>query len=248
MTNQNQGALFESPQNEPNVAFGKFVKPEMYDIFGDYDLSTLTDAEKEWMTSEQLEPILFNPSKDADLIVRNISFNAYEFKLMGRNPRGLAATAMSGAISDNDLTEERLAAGARGAVHILEQKRNAMTLHLDKMVGSRGAIKELKKEARTPGYAHIPEARMKSLLNIAWQEFTTILDVVHLQRQWGDEQRSRAEGTLINYLTQGSQRDRVGHWQKMINLADNYLGARTSVFRNRLSHVSKELESRTSDA
>ncbi len=72
-----------------------------------------------------------------------------------------------------------------------------------------------------------------------------MLDVVHLQRDWTDEQRKRAEGTLIHYLTQGSQRDRVGHWWAMIDLANNYLGARVHIFKSRITKTERLIQERT---
>ena len=36
------------------VAFGGFVKPNIYDIFGDFNLDDVTESEKEWMTASNL--------------------------------------------------------------------------------------------------------------------------------------------------------------------------------------------------
>ncbi len=230
----------------PLVAFGKFVKPEMYDVFGEYDLGTLTPAEKAWVDPNKLAPILFDPPKEAELVVDRVALNPYEYRLILRSPQGLARTALSGVLGDNDLDNERIEASKRGRTHALEAKHEAMSEHVGKLQERRKDMKELLREAKTPGYAHKTEERMKELTSAAWLEFKTIIDVIHVQRGWDDEKRKRAETAVVNYLTQGSQRERVGHWWEMIQLADNYLGARIHVFRDRVKKA-QELIAKSSE-
>lgn len=229
----------EEPQLEqiraPMVAFGKFVKPEMYDVFGEYDLGDVTDAEKAWMTPQNLAEALFSPPKDGDMVVdRQLALNPYEYKIVLRSPTSLGETALSTALGANDLDDERVATGKRARIHALEAKQDVMSGHLSKLKERRQDVKELKREARAPGYAHKSAERMKELTSVVWLELRTILDVVHVQRGWDDATRKRAEAAMINHLTQGSQRYRVKNWQSMIDLTDSYLGARIHIFRDRI--------------
>lgn len=236
-TNQETGAPPEASTARRNVAFGRFVKPELYDVFGDHDLGALDPEQKAWMKVERLTETLFDPPKDARFVVDGIGLNPYEFNLVARAPGRLAETAMSRTLGDNDVDDERLAASERSRVHALQTKHTSMTAHLDKLLNRRTDIKLLNRRAKAPGYAHETEDRMKELLSGAWQEFTTMLDVMHVRRNWDDEKRAQAEAALLSYLTQGSQRTRVGRWWAMLGLADNYLGARINILRKRNRQV-----------
>ncbi|MBA3758352.1 hypothetical protein H0X10_01850 [Candidatus Saccharibacteria bacterium] len=240
-------ATQEQDHREPNVAFGRFVKPEMYDVFGDYNLGEVTEAEKDWLTPEQIGEIIFAPPKTARFTVDSIALNTYEHGLLARFPHRIIETAEQRTIKDNDLDDELIATSKRAQIHALESKHESMNVHKAKLLEQRGLIKELTKEARTPGFAHKSPQRMKELTSAAWIEFKAMLDVVHLQRDWNDDQRNRAEATLIHYLTQGSQRERVGHWWAMIDLADNYLGARLHIFKGRISKTDTLLRAKQTE-
>lgn len=244
MVVEQQELLSQLEEKAKPVAFGRFVKPEMYDVFGDYDLSAVTEPESAWMNPDNLTRPLFNPTRDErSLVVDNIGLNAYEYGILVRSPEGLGRSAVSRVLGANDIDEERLAASERGRIHAFENKHEKMFEHTQKLRERRTEIKELHREAKKPGYAHKTEEWMKQHLSAAWQEFQIILDVTHTQRGWTDEQRQRAQAALISRLTQGSQRDRVKHWQEMLQLADNYLGARITLFSNRIRQVGKELPS-----
>lgn len=239
--------LEQVSKREPNVAFGRFVKPQMYDVFGEYDLSAVTEEEKDWLKPEQIGQIIFAPERSARFTVDDICLNAYEHGLLARYPHRLAETAEQRSLKDNDLDDEVIATSKRAQIHSLEAKYESMTVHKAKLFEQRGLIKELAKEAKYPGYAHKSPERMKELTSAAWVEFKTMLDVVHIQRGWDDEKRHRAEATLVHYLTQGSQRDRVAHWQAMIDLADNYLGARNYLFKNRITKTERLLQAHNAE-
>lgn len=236
------GAVETEPQRAKLVAFGRFVKPELYDVFGEYDLSNVTDEEKTWMGAANLARPLFKPTRNENsLIVDNIGLNAYEYGIIVRSPVGLGRSAVSRVLGVNEIDDERIAATKRGRRHYFEVKFPLMQEHESKMTAGRIEIKDLLKEAKKPGYAHKNEAWMKEHLSAAWQEFQTILDVAHLQRGWDDDKRKRAEAALLSRLTQGSQRDRVKNWLEMLHLADDYLGARIALFTDRISQIAQEL-------
>lgn len=245
-------AVHEAVQLQPEiskkrVAFGGFVKPEMYDVFGDYDLGSVTQAEIDWMKPETLGKYLFEPGRDAKFTVDGVALNATEHGIVARSPFKLAEKAEEQTLKDKDLNDEELAKAARSQVHALEGKLDAMTGHRAKLAEQRAMVKELAGEAKKPGYAHKTEERMKELTSAVWNELTNVLDVVHIQREWTDDKRKKAETALIHHLTQGSQRLRVNHWQAMIGLTDGYLGARTNLFNNRIRQVHTMLQEKTTE-
>jgi hypothetical protein len=234
----------EKPKRKTGkVAFGGFVKPEMYDIFGDYDLESLTDDEKNWMSSEKLRTILFpEQSKRNGLVVDSLPLNQTEYNLIVRSPDSFSDFAKARSLNDKELSDDVIATSERASGHALNHKLTAMQEHHAKLVDNRMLLRILQKEAAAPGFAHYSEEDMKQFIGVAWNEFRGILDTVHIQRGWDDEQRTKAEASLINYLTQGSQQIRVAHWQGMIKLADNYMSARMVLFSNRIRSVSDRIE------
>lgn len=229
------------------VAFGGYVKPEMYDVFGDYDLSSVTQSELDWMKPTNLGGYLFEPAKNVPFVVDGLGLNPTEYGIVARWPGRLAETAAGQSLKEKDLDETVMATAARAQLHVLESKLESMTQHEGKLQEQRALIRELAKHAKRPGYAHVTEERMKELTSAAWLEFKNILDVVHVQRDWTEDQRKRAEATMIHYLTQGSQRVRVAHWQAMIGLADGYVGARKNFFAGRRRQTSAMLDRKTAE-
>src|SRR5437016_478213 len=95
----------ERPEKQPRVAFGGFVKPEMYDVFGEYDLSSLTDTEKAWMTPRHIKDYLFQRNFDDPCVVDRTALNGHEYNLIARSPKKLAETAFSRTLAADDVTE-----------------------------------------------------------------------------------------------------------------------------------------------
>lgn len=227
-------------QHEPKrVAFGRYLKPEQYDIFGDYDLSTVTDEEKAWMTPENLSRIVFVDEKQQrgkdGLYIDGVLVNQYEYRLIPRSPLALGKASLSRVLGDKEVNEEVVQTAQRGRIHVLEDKVEAMAAHRAKLSDRRATIVELQHAAQKPGFSiprRSPE-EVKQMFGEAWQEFTNILDTLQIQRGWTEEQRIAANGALINYLTQGSQRDRVHNWKQMLELSRKYLVARDYILNTR---------------
>ncbi len=239
----------ERPEHRTNrAAFGRFLKPEMYDIFGEYDLKFVSDAEKRWMTSSRLKGFLFDRSNEDACVVDHLALNGYEYKIIARSPKKLAEAAFSTTLAIDDVNSNRLTKAHRSSDHTLESKQDVMIAHLTKLQEYRVETKELEKFSWIPGKAHKPEEHMRLLFNHAWTEFKTILEVVHIQREWDDNQRHRAEAALIFYMTQGSQRDRTKHWREMISLANAYLSRRISLFEGRIGVVQSMLPQRENES
>jgi hypothetical protein len=238
-----EGIQGPKPPSEDRAAFGRFLKTPLYDVFGEYHLNDLTGAQIEWMTPDRIYTELFadGGSKRLDgLYVDGVLLNAYEFNLIPRSPRALGRASMSRVLGDNEVTQEAIERSKRGRVHALEGKRDYMGRHMLLLDARKVHIADLQKAAARPGYTVLPgqtAQHMKILFGEAWQEFTTILDVLQTRREWTDTKRNAANSALINYLTVGPQNQRVGHWQQMLELSRTYLLARTNLFRVRMNQT-----------
>ncbi len=239
----------EAKTTPDRAAFGRFLKPEQYDVFGDYDISTLTEAEKAWLTPANLASNLFGRPSEAKSVVNRIALNGYEYKLVSRSPKKLAETAVTNTLASDDVNQDLLDRSERSGRHALEGKLVRMNEHAEAMRARRDSVRELKRRAEMPGRAHKSDAYMRQLFNDAFTEFKTILEAVHIQRRWSDEQRHKVEASLLNYLTQGDQRTRTQHWKKMLDLAVNYLDIRIGLFTRKSQEsqvlIDKMLEDET---
>lgn len=223
------------------VAFGGFVKPEQYDIFGEHDFSDLTEKEKSWFDADKFRELIINNPTNYQFVVDEVALNPYEYNLIARSPSHLGKFAVAKVLNDNDLSDERISASQRAPVHVLTQKIEAMTNHDNKLREQLSFVRELRKEIRAPGFAHKTEERMKLLISASWNEFTTMLDVMSLQRGWDDDKRQRAETALLFYLTQGGQSLRISKWAKMTKVADDYLVLRKTTFSRKINQSEREL-------
>jgi hypothetical protein len=249
-----QDRLFEVPELEQaeqqRVSFGRYLKPEMYDIFGEYDLSQVTEDEAKWMTPKRIARELFAESPRSPVqgfVVDGILLNQFEYRLVPRSPEALGTASLSKVLGDNDIDADLIERAKRGRVHALGSKIDAMATHSEKLHERRENIVKLQKLAYRPGHGNVlpdqsPDT-VKFLFAEAWSEFTNILDVLQVQREWTQDQRTSAEAALINYLTQGPQRDRVMHWREMLVMARTYLVARTYLLQKRTKQTLKLLDS-----
>jgi hypothetical protein len=241
------GGMQQLPFDQPvskRVAFGGFVKPENYDIYGDYDFDTLSDVEKAWMNPDKLRSILMPMEKgnNTSISVDGVLLNQTEYSIIVRSPNQLGIYAVANVLKDKDLTDDVIQAGNRARIRILSQKEEAMSFHKDRIKENRTLLRELRKEISTPGFAHKTPERMKQLTSVAWNEYMNILDVLRVQREWNDEKHNQAKTALTYYLTQGAQKDRVKHWDEMTELADQYMTVRISLFTNRVRKVQAEID------
>ena len=246
------GGMQQLPFDRPvqkRVAFGGFVKPENYDIYGEYDFDTLTEAEKAWMNPSKLRSILMPQEKAGreDLAVDGVLLNQTEYSIIVRSPDQLGKFAVANVLKDKDLTDDVINAGNRARIRVLSQKEDAMVFHTDSIKESRKDLRELRKQISMPGFAHKTPERMKQLTSVAWNEYMNILDVLRVQREWNDEKHEQAKTALTFYLTQGSQRDRVKHWDEMSELADQYMTVRIALFTNRIRTVRLEIDKYSAD-
>ncbi|MDQ3093696.1 MAG: hypothetical protein M3Q70_00780 [bacterium] len=232
------------------VAFGGFVKPELYDVFGEHNFNLLTPAEKAWKADEALGKVLFEPPKpdpqDEEaqarfLTVDGYSFNAHEYRMLIRSPRALARKTVAHVLGDNDITDTKQEASQRGVGHVMNKLSEPMQEHVAKLREARTEVQELAREAKSPGFAHRSEEWMTGHLSTVWKEFQTMLDIMHVQKGWDDEKRQAASTALLHFLSSGPQRQRTGRWQTMISLADGYLGARITVFDNRIKQAADRI-------
>lgn len=237
--------VIQSPEQtkDPMVAFGRFVKTEIYDVFGEMNFGNLTDADKQMVRPSVVGPQLFNaPFRHrGQVAVDKLALNPLEYKIMARWPRALGQAAITQTLGANDLSDARLEAAWRARLHVFADKRDAMTEHVGKMVERRSNINRLRRAVHAQGFARERLSNMKWLIAEAWQEGETILDVLHVQQAWDDEKRKQASTALVHYLTTGAQQTRISHWKDFTALTDSYLGARITLFKNRIFLVNQAL-------
>ena len=230
------------PKKSKLVAFGGFVKPNIYDIFGDFNLDDVTESEKEWMTASNLFRLLLVNTREYRFAVDEVPLNAFEYNLIARSPSHLARFATANVLNDNDLDDEKISASKRAPVHVLGQKIEGMQHHVDKLNEQNTLLESLRREIGMPGYAHKTKEEMRQLIAVAWNELAIIMDVLRLQRGWDDKKHQRAKSTLLYYLTQGSQRERVSHWRAITFVANQYLNKRIKVFETKITQSQEELK------
>lgn len=228
----------EKPEGK-RVAFGRYLKRWQYDMLGGHNITYLTESEKKWMTPSRIARELFVQQKRGQnypdgLYVDGILLNQYEYSLIPRSPEALGKASLSKTIGDNDVSQEVVKRAERSRVHTFESKLEALSDHGEKLKLRKDDIIKLQRAAAKPGYSTQTAEDMKQLIAGAWNEFTNILDVLQIKRSWTQEQRDVAGGALLNFLTQGSQNNRVRNWRTMLELSRSYLAARTNIIDNRI--------------
>ncbi len=239
------------PSKTKRRAFGYFLKTWQYDPEGKYDLASVTPEQVGQLNPQWIADYLFKPSmtiKGGGQIFRvpvdarrqaslHIALNPVEYALLPRVPEAFARQAQAQTLGANDLSEDSIQKSKRSVVHAFDSKLEKVVPHRAKLLTAQQQIRELRALAAQPGYAHKTEFEMTQLMGAAWNEFTTMLDVVHTARNWTDEQRVQAEATLLKQLTTEGQRTKTGVWQFMLEVADNYLDQRIAAFGSRISQV-----------
>jgi len=240
--------LPERPEGK-RVAFGRYLKYWQYDMFNDHNKSIVQPEEVAWMVPERISSILFatrgkgEPYPDG-LYVDGVLLNQFEYGLIPRSPDALGKASISKTLGDNDVTSEVVERAQRSRLHTFESRLEALDTHGAKLKERRELIIKLQRAAHKPGYAVGTPEEVKPMFAGAWSEFTNILDVLHIQRNWDQEKRQVAETALLMYLTEGKQSDRVQHWSQMLELSRTYLAARSHLIDVRTKELKELLKVR----
>ncbi|MDZ7786381.1 MAG: hypothetical protein U5L95_04645 [Candidatus Saccharibacteria bacterium] len=224
--------------DNPNrlVAFGGYVKEHQYDPEGELAKIELTQAEKDWFTADKLTEILFQDERGRGLdtnpvgYAKGVLLPPSEYTWVKRPPELLARSAARRTLNaTTEIDDEAQARSQRSMVHALETTTESIEARKEGLIERRQDILTLRKEARTPGWAHKPAHEMQRLIGQAWSEMLNMLDTLKIYREWDDQTRLRAESAAVRYLTSEGQNTRVGHWQSLLRLEDNYLQARVGL-------------------
>ncbi len=226
---------------EPRVvAFGRFLKGDIYtDALVTPDVN-VTDEEAHWFNVGAIKKIFLGPVdvdeyRAADRF-DGVLLSPAERTALVRSPTMLAQTAMDRTVNaGHDLTEERLAAAERSRGHIAQSKLDAMNEIADGIAGRLADVEELRKEARAPGFAHKSPTRMHELLSASWQEFLNMSDILQIKRNWDDDKKLRFRKVVRDHLTTGSQRDRVAHWHEFLDFQSTYLNRKHHIFGRQIA-------------
>jgi len=226
------------------VGFGRYVKLKQYDPFGDHPMEGLDEADLKWITPTTLRNWIFpGYGSKARTRVKNLALNAYEYRIVirSRDPSYVSNAGHARVLGDEKPNYERIMAAERGGDHVLEKKIETMTVHSEKMRTSQAMVRQLIKRTNAPGRAHENAGNMVELLANAWLEFETMMDVAQIVNKWTDDERHLADTSVLHYLTQGPQYQRVKNWRTMLNLANAYLNGRIVLFGERITSANELL-------
>lgn len=241
MPDVNTPETINSVENERiRVAFGGFLKPELYDDQLVTPKIDISETERAWFDVKRIKKILLGPVSyeeyQSDDRSDGVLLSAAERTALVRSPTMLARTALDRTINASiDQTDDRIEAAQRSSGHALKKKLEKMQQVSDGIGVRLSDIVELEKEAKTPGYAHKSPERMAELISASWQELLNITDVLQMKRGWSDEQKMKFRQAAKDYLTTGSQRQRVKHWRELLQLQSTYLSRKSRVFKKQIA-------------
>lgn len=237
-------------KSKRRAAFGRYVGPEHFDLFGDYDLKNIPKEDRGWITPNFLDDNLITARKDAPNVVSGIALNTYEYNLLirARNPKYLRNKVVTASMGYERPTEQKRTQAEMRGNSTIQQKLVGMTNHIGNLEQSNGMLKQLVHLSLAPGYAHTTDAKLIELYANAWNEFENIIDVVHIVEKWTDEQRDRADPSFLRYLTKDDQIMRVHQWKSMILLARRYVTHRIYLFTDREDKAKELLGSQQGQA
>jgi hypothetical protein len=235
-----EGLSIQQATDSKRVAFGGFLKPEMYDDQLVTPKIDISDDERKWFNVGKIKKILVGPVSydefQSDDRSDGVLLSSAERTALVRSPDMLARTAIDHTINaSDDQTDERIAAAHRSSGHALEKKLKRMQEVCDGIGVRLLDIQELEKEAKSPGYAHKSPERMAELLSASWQELLNITDVLQMKRGWSDDQKMKFRQAAKDHLTTGSQRQRVKHWRELLQLQSTYLSRKSRIFKKQIS-------------
>lgn len=228
----------KTSRNANRAAFARYVGPENFDVFNEHDFSTMPEADKRWINPAYLRSFLY-PDKDVKSPnrVSNINVNPFEFRLIirARDPIHIRNAAYNRVQGFDDPTDEVRGKAERGGIHTLEAKIEAMTQHRNNLGESEELLARLARRTRYPGLAHETDQNLRLLYANLWNEIENIMNVAQVAAGWTDEERDRADTSLLFYLTQGPSARRVKHFKEMISLATAYVRARKKLTGTRIT-------------
>lgn len=253
------------PQRSPEelrkrVAFGGYVKSELYDVFGVHDLSAVTPADIEQVKPQNIGKFLFdlpyNPNDDTeggqfqhDNVIKGVALNPYELTVIMRSPDAskIGRVAYAATAKKEDMSDELQARARRSYWHAIESKRDAMVEHKEKLHTRWDRMGLLLREARSPKYAHFSRENFNLLVGEFWQEVQTILEVLREVHGWNDDEQQQARAAMVAYMTTGPQTQRVKHTKEVIKFVRRYLVKRQGVFAHRIARANEELAKRPAE-
>ncbi len=103
-------------------------------------------------------------------------------------------------------------------------------------------LRDMSLQARSPGFAHIKEADLRMRASsVITTTFENIVEVVSRAKHWTPEEKVRAKLAMMERLSSGPQRDRVGYWQVLLCVGENYAGRRKTVMTASANRVDTQI-------
>ena len=237
------------------IAFGRIVMPYFFGFEGTAD-GVVPQEEVPVSHIEAADPRKFLPhllpgsSSGAAHVVDGIALAPSEYERIIRNPKSFADQVsnkvLSARSSDDNLTRKREVA-EQAVTSALTEKFRGMTRTLHGIEAETAAIRMLRKEAKTPGYAHVSTQELQAAAGYVYGvTFPRILEVVGLQKNWTQEQAQQAKNALNHRLFFAGNK-RVANWKRMLHVSDQYGSERFRLFSNRQQQVANMLVNRQVD-
>lgn len=235
-----------TPAQERNLnqrrAFGRVVNPEFWNI----DTTELAEVNEEDLA--RVEPNYLRGqifTRRGPLVVGNtgVAFNPAEYSAIVRSPKAFekAVSAKTQAARETESsTNRRDAAAERSVKHAMENKLGRLTKLEKGLENELSWLKALAKEAKSPGFAHRSEKQLLALAGGAhYLSFANILNVVRIQEGWDEATFIKADAAMAHRLLSGPQRQKVGYWNQMLELAIGYGRAKRAIVRQRMSAIAR---------
>lgn len=229
------GEAPQRPDYNSRNAFGRAVSTAYWGI-DERTFADIIPGTEELVETSELQKGLF--AREGLTVVNGVALNPQEYEAIVRHPGAFAKAVINKALRANtnepDL-DTRKAKAERAAMHALEGKQPTLQDMRVGLINEEVILRRLSAEARSPGYAHMSEKQMRQLLGYVWvYTFGNMLYVNSLNKDWDSAKLESANLALMQRLLTGPQRQRVGNWRQMLELASKYNRARQGLTGNRL--------------
>jgi hypothetical protein len=231
------------------IAFGRVVMPYFFGLDEESYANVPTSHVEAADPKKLLLPHLLPAStRDAgEHVVDRVALPSEEYERVVRNPKAFIEKVSNTTRKARELDDNlgrRSDTVDRSEVHALTSKYSAMEKTLNGITAENGIIELLSDKARMPGYAHVRAQDMLQMVTHTYDViFGRMLRVVGAQKRW-DNEAAEAAKKAIDYRLFFDSNRRVGHWQEMLYVAEQYGKARERLFHDRVKRVGAALVAR----
>lgn len=175
--------------------------------------------------------------------VNGLVLSAEEYTAIIRNGASFQRAIHAKTTSANRLTasvraDEKLLRSQKGA---MDSKLSRHNLILGGLAGERVTLSKLSDWQKKPGYSRAKEIDMRTMASSAWNgSFSHVLDVLRDKHGLSDKEHADMRDAMSYKLFRGGQRDRVGYWGEMLDVALEYNKRREILFGLSATRIIRE--------